>query len=741
MAFGDIRGTLSVAAASITNPTILTGSAAVSVGDLVYVVVGEQTALTATAVTSSFVTTYTATNAGLDSGTVTGRAFWGKVTSAGTLTSISVAATASADNVSAVAVVIEGPFAASPLDANPALVEDLTSSFTAPATGTLAQASEVVVAWSVNGVAGNWTATSPLVNRVELATATVLTTRIGTHTVSATTTVTPAWTGTAPTDSVIGTNSFMAGAVSNVTAAFAAAGTMDATGTYTPAPAASPPLPIFANIIPVSFQTSRLYPNILAPPYVVPQTYPRTSTFAAVGALATAGTVPVPFFSFYTDTTVFYRTSLLYPTRFEVPRAGVVYNVTSTHAAVGTMASTGVHSIPRTSTFAAVGTLASTGIRSIGRTTGFVAAGTMATAALRTASRTSTFAAIGTLTTAGSHIIPRTALSAAVGTMASVATKIKVGASTFAATGAMSSARIHTIPRTTLAAAAGTMSSVGVKLKPGASTFAAAGTMSSVRVHTIPRTMLAAAVGTMSSARTHTIPRTTLAAAVGTMSSTRTHTIPRTTLAAAVGTMSSARVHTIPRTMLAAGVGTMSAARTRKIPRTTLLAGVGTLTSVSGTSTILNRTSTFAAAATMATAGKRTIPRTSTVAAVGTLATAATRRVPRTALFAGAGTMGSVGSIVGQLARTTAFAGVGTMGSVGTVALPEVFERAATFSGAGSMASVATLIAAPIPVPPPSAIIYKFPTGKSLRSDYGFKASKMRMRTGFRPKIRSGSYR
>jgi hypothetical protein len=46
MAFGSLRGTLSVAQNSITNPTSATGSVAVSVGDLVYVVGCSQGALT-----------------------------------------------------------------------------------------------------------------------------------------------------------------------------------------------------------------------------------------------------------------------------------------------------------------------------------------------------------------------------------------------------------------------------------------------------------------------------------------------------------------------------------------------------------------------------------------------------------------------------------------------------------------------------------------------------------------------
>jgi hypothetical protein len=213
MAFGNLRGTLQVAANSITNPTNATGSVAVSIGDLVYVVVGEQTSLTATAVTSSLVTTYTATNAGTDSGTVTGRAFWGIVTTAGTLTSVAVAATGSTDNVSIVVAVFEGPFDLSPLDANPANLEDIASPFTGPATGTLARANELIVSWAVNGAAGAWTATAPNTIRVELATQAVLTSKIGSQVVTATTTVSPEWTGTNPTDSVLGTTSFMGTAV------------------------------------------------------------------------------------------------------------------------------------------------------------------------------------------------------------------------------------------------------------------------------------------------------------------------------------------------------------------------------------------------------------------------------------------------------------------------------------------------------------------------------------------------
>src|SRR5687767_1058080 len=120
MAFGDVLGTFSVAANSITNPTDATGTATVAVGDLVYCVLVQQTALTVTAVTDNLGNTYTATNAGNDAGAVTARAFYSRVTVGGSLTTLSAAATASANNVVFIGVAFQGPFIAPPIDANPA---------------------------------------------------------------------------------------------------------------------------------------------------------------------------------------------------------------------------------------------------------------------------------------------------------------------------------------------------------------------------------------------------------------------------------------------------------------------------------------------------------------------------------------------------------------------------------------------------------------------------------------------
>lgn len=213
MAFGGLKGTLTGSAASITASNSIAGSVAVAVGDLIFAVSCQQTALTSTAATDNLGNIYTAQNAGTLSGAaVSGRAFWSLVTVAGTLTSIAIAATASANDWCGVAGVIEGPFDPSPLDTNPAnITTDITSPFTCPATGTLAQASEVVMAWGATTNASNfsWSATSPNLLAIGASSALIVRVALGYQAVSATTTVSPEFTaGGNPTADVLGTCSF-----------------------------------------------------------------------------------------------------------------------------------------------------------------------------------------------------------------------------------------------------------------------------------------------------------------------------------------------------------------------------------------------------------------------------------------------------------------------------------------------------------------------------------------------------
>jgi hypothetical protein len=210
MAFGDLRGTFVANGSSVTNPSVATGSVAVSVADLVYVQFVQQTALTATAVTDDLGNTYTALNAGTDAGAVTCRTFYSYVTVAGTLTTLNVAATASSNNFVIVAVVIEGAFDATPLDANPAnITSDITSLLTCPATGTLAQADEVIIAWMARNSADATSVQSPLLAGATQATGALARGTIGRQTVTATTSVSPEFTTAVnPTECILGTNSF-----------------------------------------------------------------------------------------------------------------------------------------------------------------------------------------------------------------------------------------------------------------------------------------------------------------------------------------------------------------------------------------------------------------------------------------------------------------------------------------------------------------------------------------------------
>jgi len=209
MAFGALKGTLSGDGLSITTSNALSGSVVVAVGDLVFVAFAQETALTATTASDNLGNTYTATNAGTDSGTVTGRAYYSRVTVAGTLTAVTIVATSSANNFAGTVAIIEGPFKVAPLDKNIANLEDVASPFTCPATGVLTQADEVIMCWIAEAPRENVAATSPNLLADQRASNTVLSAAIGYQAVTATTSVSPAFTGTNMTDSVLGTSTFM----------------------------------------------------------------------------------------------------------------------------------------------------------------------------------------------------------------------------------------------------------------------------------------------------------------------------------------------------------------------------------------------------------------------------------------------------------------------------------------------------------------------------------------------------
>lgn len=212
MAFGDLIGTAFTAtASSITNPFSSSGgSATVAVGDLVYVVIAEQTDITTTAVTDNLGNTYTACNAGSDTGTPTAISFYSIVTVAGTITAVSGTCTASSHDAALVGAAFTGPFSA--IDANPAngTTNIIATPFNCPATGTLAQANEVIIAWlKINAGGHGMTGTSPNIFVAEAVQSSAAGVCLGHQTVSSTSTVTPQFTDdTTAAAAIQGTTSF-----------------------------------------------------------------------------------------------------------------------------------------------------------------------------------------------------------------------------------------------------------------------------------------------------------------------------------------------------------------------------------------------------------------------------------------------------------------------------------------------------------------------------------------------------
>lgn len=209
MAFGDLfhADNDNLPSCASSNPLSI-GPIAVSVNDLVYALFIEATSRTVTTVTDNLGNTYTALNAGTDAGNITARAYYSRVTVAGTLTTVTFAATSSGNDIIEFAAVFEGPFAASPLDQNPANVtSDITSPFSCPPTGVLVQSAELVVAWGATLIT-ELNPVAPMSN-VDSNESGSMGGAIASKVVASTTTTTPSFTAVAnPTQAILGTSTF-----------------------------------------------------------------------------------------------------------------------------------------------------------------------------------------------------------------------------------------------------------------------------------------------------------------------------------------------------------------------------------------------------------------------------------------------------------------------------------------------------------------------------------------------------
>lgn len=159
MAFGDKLASAGNAAGSIPNPASPSASVTVAVGNLIFVSLGERTSVTGGNCTDNLGNSYTALTSA-DGGNGTVKAWYSICTVAGSCTP-SVATTASNDDYGLSVAVFEGPFAASPLDKNPACTTGTTSTVaTLPATGTLTQADNLVIGYYGSGNGVTYSSTS-----------------------------------------------------------------------------------------------------------------------------------------------------------------------------------------------------------------------------------------------------------------------------------------------------------------------------------------------------------------------------------------------------------------------------------------------------------------------------------------------------------------------------------------------------------------------------------------------------
>jgi hypothetical protein len=203
-----VIGILTANKTSITNPNTASGSLAVEDGDLIFVATDEQSAsITITGVTDNLTNTYTAQTAGTVNTNNACMAFYSIVTEAGTLTDVIAAATASTNDVAMTVVAFKGPFSA--VDKTSAHNNDFARPWTGDATGTLAQASELAVAWiGVPSTADTLTATSPWTSAGSISTTGLRRAMIAYQNVEATTSLTPTFNGNADAQSIVASMTF-----------------------------------------------------------------------------------------------------------------------------------------------------------------------------------------------------------------------------------------------------------------------------------------------------------------------------------------------------------------------------------------------------------------------------------------------------------------------------------------------------------------------------------------------------
>lgn len=202
-------GTLAGLSIGSSNVMVATAGTPVVAGDLIVCILAQQTSLTVTGASDNLGNTYTDQNAGTDAGTTTGRLFYTRVSIAGTLSSVSMAAVSSGNNFACCFVAFQGPLDITPVDRNPPnTTGDTTSPFSTTSSGVLVQPNEIVIGWSANDVNTTaWAGTTGTTMGSQAAT-TSIHSAIGFKVVTAATAVTIDFTGSAPAVNAMGIMTF-----------------------------------------------------------------------------------------------------------------------------------------------------------------------------------------------------------------------------------------------------------------------------------------------------------------------------------------------------------------------------------------------------------------------------------------------------------------------------------------------------------------------------------------------------
>jgi hypothetical protein len=668
---GDVLGILSGSTASITNPmpANVGGAFTVSVDDLIVAAIAEQTTITATAVTDNLGNTYSAVSAGVDAGTATQRVFYSTVTTGGSVTAVNFTATASGNDAAVIAFGVKGPFRATAtvLDAAPAPdTTDVTSPFTFPATGTLAQADEAVVTFFSFLTGAPTIPTSPQTLIIRVSPSANIGLAAGIQVVSSTSTVTPQWTaGVNPSQVVLGTYSFerLTAQAQSGAATFGGQGSLSVDVRL-------------RNIGAAQFSgTGNLSANaatVIAPKF-------GSVSFAGAGSFRSDGSIQ------HTYATVTWA-------QIRYVEAPVASNqISALFSGAGNLSVSGRLNALVSVNFAGAGNLSVDSQKSKLAAATFSGAGNLSVDSQNSKSVAATFAGTGNLSASGQTVKSGAATFAGIGNLQVTGGAVQQAAATFNGAGNLSADTRRTTTGAVTFNGAGSLSVDARRTTTGAATFNGTGNLSVDALKTTTGAITFSGTGNLSAQVTSREIAAAIFSGSGTFSINAT--IPT---AASWAVVSWLQVRYVPSEGIQArpgaatfnGLGNLTVSVTQRDVAAATFNGVGNA-QFSITSQQQAGTARFDGAGSFSVDTQKSKTAQATFAGAGTLSVDATQisggvQQQIAATFAGAGNLQVLVSLTDQIAAT--FGGVGSFTASVTARLSTI----ATFNGQGSLSCLVT---------------------------------------------------